>query len=188
MDFTKIMDDLEDASLFDLYRLGVVIGKETEDPARIQQVKVRLHIGQQITWFDTVTNRLEHAVVRKLLSTRCEVLNASDGKVWRIFYASINLDDVDTTIHSSQKRGIKKSALGIGDRVAFVDKSGQWYYATVTKLNPKTAGLVTTDGQQWRVSYGALYRDMEVEGRVTRDDPALTPGDSGQGLLFFDEA
>ena len=34
------------------------------------------------------------------------------------------------------------------------------------KLNPKTAGVITIEGIQWRVSYGALSKNTDIDADV----------------------
>ena len=106
MDYSKILQELEEASLFDLYRLSVAIDDELSNSQKIGKVKQSLVIGQEISWFDSSANRSERAIVEKFTTTRCDVKNISDAKRWRIEYASINIDDVDTSIHSNQNRSI----------------------------------------------------------------------------------
>ncbi len=169
MDYSKILQELEEASLFDLYRLSVAINDELNNPQRIAKVKQSIRIWQEITWFNNATNRLEKAIVEKLTPTRCEIKNLSNAEEWRILYASINIDDVDTSIHSNQKFGLKKSALCVGDIVSFLDKEHKLQFAKVQKLNPKTAGVITMEGIQWRVSYGALSKSIDIDAEIIKE-------------------
>jgi len=102
MDYSKILQELEEASLFDLFRLNVAINDKLKNPQRIEKVKHSLMIGQEITWFNNGTNRLEKAVVRKLNPTRCEITNLSNAKNWNILYAAINMD-IDANIIKEKK-------------------------------------------------------------------------------------
>lgn len=169
MDYTNILQELEEASLFDLYRLRAAIDNEMDNSHRIGKVKQALRIGQEITWFDDTTNKLEKAVVQKLTPTRCDVKNISDGQRWRVLYASINIENTDVSIESNQKFGIKKSALRVGDLVSFLDKEHKLQFAKVLKLNPKTAGVITMEGIQWRVSYGALSKNMDIDADLVKE-------------------
>jgi len=169
MDYSKILQELEKASLFDLYRLSIAIEDELRNPQRIIDIKQSLRIGQEIRWFDNNTNKLEKAIVEKLTPTRCEIKNLSNGEEWRILYASINMDDVDTSIHSNQKFGLKKSALKVDDIVSFLDKEHKLQFAKVQKLNPKTAGVITMEGVQWRVSYSALSKNMDIDADIIKE-------------------
>ena len=166
MDYSNILQELEEASLFDLFRLSVAINDELKNSQRIEKIKQSLVIGQKITWFNNGTNKLEEARIRKLNLTRCEIINLLDGENWDILYASINIDDVNTSIHSNQKFGLKKSALRVGDIVSFLDKEHKLQFAKVQKLNPKTAGVITMEGVQWRVSYGALSKNIDIDAEI----------------------
>lgn len=47
-----------------------------------------------------------------------------------------------------------------GDRVSFTANDGAIKYGTVLRLNKKTVGLRTDDGQQWKVSPGLLRKSI----------------------------
>ena len=66
MDYFRIIEDLQQASLFDLYRLRVAISQQLESPQRIREIKSRLRPGQTITYFNGAENRLVKAQVIKL--------------------------------------------------------------------------------------------------------------------------
>ena len=174
MNYSKILQELEAASLFDLFRLNVAINDELKNPQKIRKIKQSLRIGQEITWFNNSTNSLEKAIVKKLSPTRCEIENISDGEKWGILYASINLNDVDISIHSNQNFGIKKSALSVGDIVSFLDKEHKLQFAKVQKLNPKTAGVITIDGTKWRVSYSVLSKNMDIDADIVKEKELLS--------------
>jgi len=67
MDYSRIIEELKQASLFDLYRLRVAISHQLENPQCIQEIRSRLKLGQTITFFDGVENRLIEAKVIKLI-------------------------------------------------------------------------------------------------------------------------
>ena len=58
MDFSKIIEELKQASLFDLYRLSVAINQQLENPRRRS-----LRSGKIISYFDDTENRLIEAKV-----------------------------------------------------------------------------------------------------------------------------
>jgi len=169
MDYSNILQELEEASLFDLFRLSVAINDELKNSQRIEKIKQSLGIGQKITWFNNGTNKLEEARIKKLNPTRCEIINLLDGENWNILYAAINMDDVDISIHSNQKFGVKKSALRVGDIVSFLDKEHKLQFAKVQKLNPKTAGVITMEGIQWRVGYGSLSKNIDIDAEIIKE-------------------
>ncbi len=166
MDYSQILKDLEEATSFDLYRLVSALQDEMESAQRIKKVKSGLRVGQEITWFDRETHKLVESKILKLNKTRCLVRNFLDGVKWNITYASINTDDVSVEINMNQKYGVKKSELKVGDRVTYISRDNLQVFGTVVKLNPKTAGIKTVDGEDWRVSYGLLKKIIEIEGEI----------------------
>ena len=51
MDFSKVVEDIEDASIFELFRLRVAINRMLEDPERIYEIKDKLILGHRIRFF-----------------------------------------------------------------------------------------------------------------------------------------
>ena len=84
MDFDRIASELDSASLFDLYRLHVAVGKMLDDPARIVRVKYALRPGQQVTFLDERGQRLVGARVLQVKQTRATVEELATGKHWVI--------------------------------------------------------------------------------------------------------
>ena len=50
IDYANIIEELKDASLFDLYRLKSAINQQLENPQRLAEIKKRLRPGQKVTW------------------------------------------------------------------------------------------------------------------------------------------
>jgi len=166
MDYSKILKDLDEATSFDLYRLATAIEEEMESTQRIKKVRSGLRVGQIITWFDRDTHKLIESKILKLNKTRCLVRNVEDGAKWNIVYASINSEDKAVEINMNQKYGVKKSELKVGDTVTYVSRDNLQVFGTVVKLNPKTAGVKTIDGENWRVDYRFLKKVIEIEGEI----------------------
>lgn len=62
MDYTQLLHELQQASLFDLFRLKVGINTMLDQPERITWIKQRLQPGMEITYFEERENRLIPAV------------------------------------------------------------------------------------------------------------------------------
>ncbi len=163
MDYSKIIDDLKQASLFDLYRLRVAINHQLETPQRIDEVRRSLKPGQIVSYFDSVENRLVESKVIKLKRTRLLVENIHDKQRWNIPFYWINLDRVDTDITAPARMGLEKSQLKVGDTVGFQDKQNNDVYGEVIRLNQKTATIVTNTNMKWRVAYEWLHLVLEGE-------------------------
>ena len=159
MDYTFIIDELRSASLFDLFRLRAAITLQLEDPARIEQVRARLRPGMAISYFDEAQNRLVEATVRELHRTRLLVENRHDRQRWSIPFGAVNVDGVDTDIRAAaaEHSVLDRSLLKVGDGVGFRDRQNRDKYGRVVALNQKTATILTSDRQRWRVAYQFLF-------------------------------
>lgn len=173
MDYSKILKTLNEASLFDLYRLQVAINHQLEAPDRIKAIKRYLKPDQTITYFDSELNKLVEAIVIKVRRTRLLVENRHDGRRWSIPFYSVNLDNVDTDLHTSGE-GIAKAQLKVGERVGFRDRQDQELYGVVIRLNPKTATLMVDNGVKWRVAYKLLFPIIDSERSA---DPLALEGE-----------
>ena len=170
MDYSRILEDLTQASLFDLYRLQIAMGHQLDDPRRIQEIKRQLEPGQEITYFDDQANKLVKARVVRLKRTRLLVENRHDHQRWSVPFCSVNLAGVDTDIRSpANHQGLDKSQLKIGDQVGFRDRQNNELYGQVIRLNRKTATVLVGDASKWRVAYSLLFPILDGERAVDRN-------------------
>jgi len=184
MDYSTVMSELDDASLFDLYRLNVAIRKELDDPRRIEEVKRMIKEGDIISYFEDSENRLIQAEVIELKRTRVLVKNKHDMRRWTIPFYMVNVEDVATDItHPTTTKGMNRNEIRIGDLVGFRSKSNKNVRGKVMRINPKTVTLFVEPNQKWRVSYSMLYPIIDgekaheqkfIEGVVIERDPAVS--------------
>lgn len=184
MDYSTVMSELDDASLFDLYRLNVAIRKELDDPRRIEEVKRMIKEGDIISYFEDSENRLIQAEVIELKRTRVLVRNKHDMKRWTIPFYMVNVEDVATDItHPTTTKGMNRNEIRIGDLVGFRSKSNKNVRGKVMRINPKTVTVFVEPNQKWRVSYSMLYPIIDgekarkqkfIEGVVIERDPAVS--------------
>jgi len=160
MDYNKLLDELNQASLFELYRLNIAIWKQLDNPDRNFQIKRQLTPNKAITYFHAEENRLIEANVIDVKRTRAVVVNKEDGRRWSIPFYQINIDSTDVEIKPSNT--LDRNSLKVGDQVCFTDNSGQEIFGRVYKLNPKTAGIQVGD-YKWRVAYALLSPVMDGE-------------------------
>jgi len=163
MDYTFIIDELRAATLFDLFRLRAAISQQLEDPERIEQIRRRLRPGMPISYFDEVQNRQIEARVMELHRTRLSVEHQHDKERWSIPFYAVNVEGVETDIRAAapEQQALDRSQLRVGDAVGFHDRQNQDKYGRVVALNRKTATILTTDDQKWRVSYQFLFPVIE---------------------------
>jgi hypothetical protein len=164
MDYTFIISELRAASLFDLFRLHAAINLQLEDPQRIEQVRSRLRPAMKIRYFDEAQNRLVEAAIMELRRTRLLVENLGDGKPWLIPFYAVNIDEVETDLRTAPGyNALDRSSLKVGDQIGFRDRQNQDKYGQVIALNQKTATILTSDHQKWRVAYQFLFPVIESD-------------------------
>jgi hypothetical protein len=161
MNYSKILEELNKASLFELYRLEQAIRHSLEDPVRIKKIKDALKVGQNIEYFDAQENRLVEARIVELKRTRALVKNRHDGALWNIPFYHINLAHADVRISGSTGK-LDRNSLKVGDKVAFKDKKGNELFGEVIKLNQKTASVVVGT-TRWTVGYRLLSSIIDGE-------------------------
>ncbi len=161
MNYSKILAELNSASLFELYRLEQAISRSLEDPVRIRKIKDSLTVGQDIEYFDAEENRLVQASIIELKRTRALVKNRHDGALWNIPFYHINLDHADVSISGSTGK-LDRNSLKVGDKVAFKDRKGNELFGEVIKLNQKTVGVLVGT-TRWKVGYRLLSSIIEGE-------------------------
>ena len=118
MNYSKMLDELNSASLFELYRLEQAIRNSLEDPNRIKSIKDSLKVGQAIEYFDANENRLVEARIIELKRTRALVKNRHDEKLWNIPFYHINLDHADIAITGPTGK-LDRNSLKVGDKRGF---------------------------------------------------------------------
>jgi hypothetical protein len=165
MDYSKIIGELKQASLFDLYRLSVAINQQLENPRRLSEIKESLRPGKNISYFDDSENRLIEAKVIKLMRTRLLVENIDDQQRWEIPLYYVNLDEVNTDIIGSPRTRLDKCQLKVGDMTGFQDKQNNDVHGKIIRLNQKTATIKTNTNTEWRVGYEWLYVVIDVDQR-----------------------
>lgn len=183
MDYSKIMEALKQASLFDLYRLSIAINHQLENPQRVAEIKKRLKPGQVIRYFDPTANRLIEAQVIELKRTQVLVEHTLGHQRWSIPVYWVNLEEVNTDISVSPKMGLEKSQLKVGDIVGFPDKQNNDVHGEVIRLSQKTATIRTSANTEWRVGYQWLYLVIDgepgfpllIKGQIVDEKAAQTP-------------
>ncbi|VAX35070.1 hypothetical protein MNBD_UNCLBAC01-133 [hydrothermal vent metagenome] len=171
MNYSKILDELSAASLFELYRLKIAIGQQLDDPVRNKAIARQVKVGQEITWFDMDQNKLIEATIIKVRRTRVSVKNKCDGEIWNVSFYCLNLGNVEVAIDTkSFQKGISRNELKVGDQVGFVCRGEKDVYGEVIKLNPKRAVVHLYDGEKWNVRYRSLFRVIDGQKVIPEEE------------------
>lgn len=167
MDFSEMLKAMNQASSFELYRLNAMIEQVLDEPERNERIKAQLKVGQEVEYFDPVANGTCQGKIVRLLKKNADILNYSDQTHWRMPYASINVNGIDTQVTQEKPRGVGRAELAVGDQVGFT-YHGEQKVGVIKRLNTKSVTL-DAQGEKWRVGYSLLQRvvDSEAsEGRV----------------------
>ena len=163
MDYSQIINALNQASAFDLYRLRSAIENMMDEPTRVIDIKMRLRLGQTVQWFDPSDNRIHTGTLVKIKQMRAVVNSSQEDRRWDIPLCAINIHQVDVNIEPQHKKGLTKNEIKIGDRVGFVDQAGAEHSGNVIRLNQKTVTVVNDQTRMsWRVSYALLHKVIDV--------------------------
>lgn len=158
MDYSEIINTLNNASGFELFRIKSAIERMLDDPKGIAEIKKQLRINQEIEYFDPGENRIIKATVAAFKRTRVAVVHIEDDARWNIPYYFINLQKSNTDIIAQHKEtGLQRNEVKVGDKVGFLDRDNGEQYGDVIRLNPKTV-TVNCRGTQWRVAYSFLFK------------------------------
>jgi hypothetical protein len=158
MNYSQIIEALNSATGFDLFRIQSAINKMLDDPKRVDELRGQLTIGQEIEYFDPEQNRAIKAVVKKFKRTRISVVNVEDGRSWDLPYYYINIHGIDTAISSQNKQvGLDRNEVSVGEKVGFLDRDNNEIYGNIIRLNQKTV-TINCPNAQWRVAYGQLFK------------------------------
>ena len=170
MNFSELVEALNHASGFELYRLRAAIERVLVDPKWTLAVRTQLQIGQEIEYFDARANRLCPGQILEFRHKEVLVRQTDTGQHWLLAYTAINVNRIDVSIREKSNQGLSRNEVAIGDTVGFVDHEHHQRSGKVMRLNDKTVTLLS-GGQKWRVAYAFLHRvlnqDSTTIGTIT---------------------
>jgi len=158
MEYSKLLELLQQSSAYDLYRLQNVLERILDDPNRIFGIKKALHPGAIIEYYDSDENQEIKARVVSFQRTRLVVENLHDHKKFNIPYLAVN---TATLTGIENDNVMPRSQLQLGQAVAFQDSEGQAQTGEVVELGPHSATLSSAQGV-WRVNYSQISSIVEI--------------------------
>ena len=167
LSYSKFISDIKQASAFDLYRLRCAITAEMESTKKMINAINKLYVGMKTQYFDRTKNKNCDCVIEKINKTRVMILDISSNNRYSVPYYAINIDSSDTSIDFDRRDKLSKNELSIGDPVSF-NHNGFIKDGIIKRLNTKTATILTTDQQQWRVAYEFL--SVFIEGELSDEN------------------
>jgi hypothetical protein len=171
MNLTAVLDALNHASAFELYRLRHAIQRKLDDPKWIEAIRWRLRIGQEIEYFSWNDNAVRRARIVEFRRKQADVLDLADGRRWLIDFCTINVDGLDVQVREQVAKGLGRNEVAVGQTLGFVDREGNERSGVVLRLNDKTVSLQV--GQhKWRVAYQLLHHIVDSVTGTVADLPA----------------
>ena len=167
----SLIGALAQASSLELFHLSVIVERMLSDPARILEVRCRLHLGQPVRFLDPshpgAEPHLRTARVVAMKDTRVVLRDDASRRDWTLPYAAIEppaaAEPVETDAMPVRAAPVRPGpdAFRVGDRVSFDDRHLQARVGVVVRIHQQTATL-DCDGQRWRVSFGLLRPVLDV--------------------------
>lgn len=166
MNFSNVVNSLNQASAFELFRMRAAIDRVLEQPQWLQAVQARLRPGQEVSYFDPQANALRRGRVLEMRRKQVVVLDLDAIQRWVISYAAINLDGADVQIREHKQQGLGRNEVAIGEVVGFLDRDQQPRTGRIIRLNDKTVSLQSGD-MRWRVAYQFLHRVVDADASTS---------------------
>ncbi len=160
MDLHDLMSSLQQASDLDLLRLSTAIDHLLFSPTRILAVRQRLHLGQEVDFWNVRDNRMQHGRITKFKSDQLLILTEDPSHYWWAPYAAIQLDLSQAPLTQPPKP-LGRADFALGDTVSFEGRDLIQRLGSIVRANQKTA-TVSCDGHEWRVSYALLRHVVDL--------------------------
>ena len=161
MNFSDVIQTLNQASAFELYRMRAAIDRVLDEPRWSQAIQAQLKVGQAVQYFDPQANALKRGQILEMRRKQAVILDLDDAKRWIISYAALNIDGADIQIREHKPQGLGRNEVAIGEVVGFLDRDQQQRTGQIIRLNDKTVTLQCGKGQ-WRVAYSFLHRVVDA--------------------------
>jgi hypothetical protein len=164
MNFAAVLEALNQASGFELYRLRAALDRILDDPKWIIPIAQQLHQGQRIDYFDCQGNTTRSAQVLELRNKRVLVRDEQDGRSWLIPYAAINLAGVDVRIREATPTGLGRHEIA----------SPITCVATTQRSSPSIISANRRSASPWQRSMRQASSGVAAQSRAMKS--ASRPG------------
>lgn len=171
----KVAQALQQASMVELFALSTLIDRLMSDPARMAQIRLRLHLGQAVRFVDWRHPQMpmRAAKVVALAKDHVSVLEDGANRQWNLPYAAVEPPTGAASPTQAAPQAAppppphpagraQRADFRSGDKVVFEDRLLQPQFGTIVRINRQTATVHTDDGKAWRVSFPLLRRIVDV--------------------------
>ena len=155
-----LMTSLQQASDVDLLRLRTAIDHLLQSPRRLIAIRERLHLGQEVDFWNQRDNRMQHGRIVQFKRDQLLIQTENPSMYWWAEFAAIQFDARQAP-QPKPPRHMERSDFAHGDKVSFEGRDLIQRLGAIVRLNQKTA-TVSCDGQEWRVSYALLRHVVDL--------------------------
>ena len=164
----RMIDALNMATSLELFKLNAVIDRLLNDPKRIIAIRVQLHIGQTVQFFDWQRQQMRPGRVVALRDRQVVVHDEGARVEWKLPYAAIEPpkgapggSDGPTPSEKSAPPRPQRGDFRVGEKVTFDDRYLQTHVGTIVRINQRTASI-DSEGSSWRVPFSGLRHLVDV--------------------------
>lgn len=160
---TRLLDTLRQAPTIDLYELSVALEQLLADPKRILDIRMNLHLGASVQYFNHVSNKLLPARVVQMQPKYIVIQDEVSNVRWKLPYTAILAERSQHPQPAATPLPPKPdiSHFAVGDMVCFTDKYLNEHVGKITRLNAKTCSVLV-GSEQWRVGPGLLRKIIDL--------------------------
>lgn len=165
----KLLEALGRASSLELFQLQSIIERMLADPKRIIAVRLNMHVGQTVRFFDWRDGQMRSGKVVQMRETQVVLREASTLRDWKLPYAAIEPPPPSGAAPAQPAATEpptvplpRREDFGCGDKVAFEDKHLNTVVGVIVRINQRTASIDPGDGTTWRVGFALLRRVIDI--------------------------
>lgn len=164
-DLTEIINELQNLDPYELYRLSIWIRNEINQPHITYKIANKFKTGDLVPWFNYQSNREQLVLIESKGRTKITI-KIENGDRWDTPYYTINTTQLNPILPTHHNTKLTKNDFMVGEDIEFISE-GKHYSGKITKLNPKTAIIKTSEQPgKWRVSYCFLTKLIDSEAKL----------------------
>lgn len=163
----RMIDALNMATSLELYKLNAAIDRLFNVPKRIIAIRIQLHLGQTVQFFDWHRQQMRTGRVVVLRDRQIVVRDEGARVECKLPYAAIEppKDSPGSGgATESEEAPLPRPQRGdfrVGEKVTFDDRYLQTHVGTIVRINHRTASI-ESEGNNWRVPFSGLRHLVDV--------------------------
>ena len=168
MQDAALIEALNNATSLELYQMAALIERLVTDPRRVVAIRKDLHMGQVVRFYDARRDTMRLGRVVEMRDAQLTLHGTEVHGEWKLPYAAIEpplpggAKPQAPPVAAPSAPRPTRADFRRGEKVSFTDRHLQVHVGVITRCNPKTASIDTSDDTGWSVPYGALRHVLDV--------------------------